>query len=300
MPYPYGIRNSMKTLFKIGIFVLLFLLTSCGKNIDYLGLFMTFNESPDERFEQSMDYNADHGYDIITGVPDDYKVYVMSDIHVDFSTDNLDRYVSDYLKDTVAAPFSLCLGDVINATGHFDYFYEHVKPVADTGRKIYYAVGNHDLYFNQWPEFRSRFHTSTYWFEVRTEGGHKDLYIALDSGNGTLGVKQRDWLEDILKTKSTQGYRHIIVFTHTNFFKKDTSQGHTSNFNLEETYDLFDLFDRYDVSLVVQGHSHARDLTIFKDVVYLRVDALEDHYPNAFYTILKVGDYINYEFIKVN
>ena len=300
----YTIKNNclrfLHSLWSVEMTILLFLLTSCGKNIDYMGLFMTFNESPDERFEQSMDYNADHGYDIITGVPDDYKVYVMSDIHVDFSTDNLDRYVSDYLKDTVAAPFSLCLGDVINATGHFDYFYEHVKPVADAGRKIYYAVGNHDLYFNQWPEFRSRFHTSTYWFEVRTEGGHKDLYIALDSGNGTLGVKQRDWLEDILKTKSTQGYRHIIVFTHTNFFKKDTSQGHTSNFNLEETYDLFDLFDRYDVSLVVQGHSHARDLTIFKDVVYLRVDALEDHYPNAFYTILKVGDYINYEFIKVN
>ena len=293
-------KGFLHSLWSVEMTILLFILASCGKNIDYMGLFMTFNESPDERFEQSMEYNAEHGYDKISGVPDDYKVYVMSDIHVDFSTNNLDRYVSDYLKDTVAAPFSLCLGDVINATGHFDYFYEHVKPVTKAGRTIYYTVGNHDLYFNQWPEYRSRFHTSTYWFEVRTEGGYKDLYIALDSGNGTLGMKQRDWLEDVLKTKSGQGYRHIIVFTHTHFFKKDASQGHTSNFNLEETYDLFDLFDRYDVSLVVQGHSHARDLTIFKDVVYLRVDALEDHYPDAFYTILKVGDYINYEFIKVN
>ena len=280
--------------------LLVVFLASCGKNIDYAGLFYTINESPDERFAQSMSYNAEHGYDTITDVPDNYEVYVMSDIHVDFSTDNLDRFVSDYLADSVAAPFALCLGDLINATDHWDYFDEHVKPVSDAGRKIYYTVGNHDLYFDQWPEFRSRYHTSTYWFEVQTVSGFKDLYIAIDSGNGTLGVDQRDWLETVLRKKHNQGYRHIIVYTHTHFFKKDTSQGHTSNFNLEETYDLLDLFDRYDVSLVLQGHSHSRDLTTFKDVVYLRVDALEDHYPDAFYTILNIGGYINYNFIKVN
>lgn len=279
---------------------LVLLINSCGKNIDYLGILMTFNESPDERFAQSMEYNNQHGYDKITGVPDDYRVYVMSDIHVDFSTDNLDRYVSDYLADTEAAPFSLCLGDLINATGHFDYFAEHVKPVSDAGRKIYYTTGNHDIYFDQWPEYFKRFGSSTYWFEVQTVSGYKDLYVAIESASGTLGADQREWLENALKDKQNQGFRHIIVFTHTHFFKKDTSQGHTSNFNMEETYDLLDLFDRYDVSIVLQGHSHSRDLTMFKDVVYLRVDALEDHYPDAFYTILKIGRNINYEFIKVN
>lgn len=276
------------------------MLTSCNKNIDYKGLFYTINESPDERFAQSMEYNGQHGYDRISGVPDEYEVYAMSDIHVDFSTTNLDRFVTDYLRDTVAAPFALCLGDIINATGHYDYFYEHVKPVADAGRKMYYTVGNHDLYFDQWKEFRSRFHTSTYWFEVRTVSGFKDLFMAIDSGNGTLGVDQREWLENILKDKQNQGYRNIIVFTHTHFFKKDESQGHTSNYNLEETYDLFDLFDRYDVTMVLQGHAHYRDWTVFKDVEYLRLDALEDHYPDAFYTILRVGRNINYEFIKVD
>ena len=290
----------MRFLAVLGMTAVLLMFTSCTKNINILGLFMTFNESPDERFAQSMEYNDEHGYDNITGVPDDYEVYVMSDIHVDFSTDNLDRFVSDYLADSVAAPFALCLGDLINATGHFDLFDEHVKPVSDAGRKIYYTVGNHDLYFDQWHEYFKRFGSSTYWFEVQTVSNFKDLYISIDSGNGTLGVDQREWLENTLRKKKNQGYRHIIVFTHTHFFKKDTSQGHTSNFNLEETYDLLDLFDRYDVSMVLQGHSHSRDLTLFKDVVYLRVDALEDHYPDAFYTILKVGNYINYEFIKVN
>ena len=290
----------MKTIAKYSLLIAVFFLSSCGKNIDYLGIFMTFNESPDERFAQSMEYNGEHGYDVVSGVPDNYKVYAMSDIHVDFSTNNLDRFVSDYLADTVAAPFTLCLGDLINATGHFDLFEEHVKPVADAGKKIYYCAGNHDLYFDQWKEFFHRFGSSTYWFEVHTAGGFKDLYIALESGSGTLGVDQRDWLEKVLKAKKNQGFRHIIAFTHTHFFKKDMSQGHTSNFNLEETYDLMDLFDRYDFAMVLQGHSHSRDLTIFKDVVYLRIDALEDHYPDAYYTLLEIGNNINYEFIKVN
>ena len=290
----------MKTIAKYSLLIAVFFLSSCGKNIDYLGIFMTFNESPDERFAQSMEYNGEHGYDVVSGVPDNYKVYAMSDIHVDFSTNNLDRFVSDYLADTVAAPFTLCLGDLINATGHFDLFEEHVKPVADAGKKIYYCAGNHDLYFDQWKEFFQRFGSSTYWFEVHTAGGFKDLYIALESGSGTLGVDQRDWLEKVLKAKKNQGFRHIIAFTHTHFFKKDMSQGHTSNFNLEETYDLMDLFDRYDLAMVLQGHSHSRDLTIFKEVVYLRIDALEDHYPDAYYTVLEIGNSINYEFIKVN
>lgn len=283
----------------ISVLLVMFLMTSCNKNYDYLGMFTSVSESSDERFAQSMKYNEEHGYDIITGVPDDYKVYAMTDIHVDFSTDNLDRYVADYLADSTAADFSLCLGDLINATGHFDYFKEHVKPVTDAGRKIYYTVGNHDLYFNQWKEFYSRFGSSSYWFEVHTVGGFKDLYIAIDSGNGTLGIDQREWLENVLKEKQNQGIRHIIVFTHTHLFKKDASQGHTSNFNMEETYDLADLFARYGVSMVVQGHSHHRDLTIFKGVTYLRLDALEDHYPDAYYTILTIGRNINYDFIAV-
>ena len=282
------------------VFLFLVLMTSCNKNYDYLGMFTSVSESSDERFAQSMQYNQAHGYDVVDGVPDDYELYVMSDIHVDNSTNHLDRFVADYLADTTAADFALCLGDLINATGHFDYFKEHVKPVTDTGRKIYYTVGNHDLYFDQWKDFYSRFGSSTYWFEVHTVGGFKDLYVAIDSGNGTLGVDQREWLGNILEEKQNQGFRHVIVFTHTHFFKKDMSQGHTSNFNMEETYDLADLFARRGVDLVLQGHSHHRDLTVFKGVTYLRVDALEDHYADAYYTILNIGEYINYNFVKVN
>ncbi len=280
------------------VFGLVVALTSCSKR-DLLGIFATFDESPNERFAQSMTYNNQHGYDVITGMPNTYLVYAMSDVHVDGSTHNLDEYVADYLADTTAAPFTLCLGDLINGKNGFGKFCEHVKPVTDAGRKIYYTAGNHDLYFGQWDEFYTRFGASTYWFEIQTVGGFKDLFIALESGSGTLGVDQRDWLENLLESKRNQGYRNIIVFTHTHFFRTNNVNGTTSSFSMEETYDLADLFDRYNVNVVLQGHSHHKDCRIFKDVGYLRLGALKEGSDEACYVKLKIGNYIDYQFIPI-
>ncbi|MCQ2308228.1 MAG: metallophosphoesterase [Bacteroidales bacterium] len=281
---------------------IIFLMTSCSKdnNLDMLGMFTSISASSNERFKQSKEYNETNGYDKVIVNQDDYKLYVMSDTHVDFSTKNLDTFVETYLSDTGAAPFALHLGDQINASSHWDYYAEHVQPIFDAGRTLYHALGNHDLYYDQWNEFRKRWHTATYWLEVITPSGMKDIFICLDSANGTLGTDQRDWLEELLKEKSQENYRNIIVYTHSHFFKKDTSQGHTSNFTMEETYDLTELFSKYHVSMVLQGHSHSRDFTIFKGVEYLRVDAIEDSAEKAFYTILTVGDKIDYDFVKVN
>ena len=275
------------------------LLASCSKNLDLLGMFTSISDSPDERFEQSMQYNKSHGYDHVFVGDDEYKLYVVSDTHVDNSTKNLDIFVNDYLADTAAASFALHLGDQINAKDHWDYYKEHITPIFDAGRTLYHALGNHDIYFDQWDEFKKRWNTSVYWFDVVTPSGAKDLFIALDSASGTLGSDQRGWLGNLLEDKSLQGYRNIIIFTHSHLFKKDTSQGHTSNFTMEETYDLTDLFAKNGVDIVLQGHSHARDITVFKDVEYLRVDAIEDAAEEAYYTILNVGENISYEFIKV-
>lgn len=285
----------------LAIIAAVLILTSCSKdnNLDIKGLFMSVSESSNKRFAQSMEYNKKHGYDRIVVNQDEYKLYVISDTHADTSTKNLDTFVNTYLADTTAAPFALHLGDQINASGHWDYYSEHVKPIFDAGKKLYHSLGNHDIYYNQWKEFVSRWNTASYWFDVVTPSGFYDLYICLDSANGTLGTDQRSWLDNLLKDKSLQHYRNIVVFTHTHFFKKDTSQGHTSNFAMEETYDLTDLFAKYGVDMVLQGHSHYRDLTIFKDVTYLRVDAIEDVAQEAYYTILKVGNNINYEYIRV-
>ena len=91
---------------------IMFLMTSCSKdnNLDMLGMFTSISASSNERFKQSKEYNESHGYDKVIVNQDDYRLYVMSDSHVDFSTNNLDAFVETYLSDAGAAPFALHLG----------------------------------------------------------------------------------------------------------------------------------------------------------------------------------------------
>ena len=275
-------------------------LSSCGEsNLDVIGMVYTRSESSNERFAQSMEYNRQHGYETINVDKDEYRVYIMSDIHIDFTTNNLDTFIDDYLSDHDAAPFCLSLGDIINSVAHYDTCMAHIARIwQNTGDTCFGTVGNHDIYFDQWKVYREYWKTSTYWFEVKTPNS-KDLYICLDSSDGTFGTDQRKWLVSLLEEKWKQGYRHIICFTHTHFFKIDASQGHTSNLPLEETYEFCDIFSRYGVDVVLQGHSHTRNFTAFNDVTYVRVDALEDHYYNAAYTIMGVGSEIGFSFVSV-
>lgn len=287
-------RRDMKRFLIIA--VLFSGLTACDRYY-FRGMIAPEGETANQRFEQSMEYNAIHGNESVKAGSDNYLLYVFSDTHIDGSTNNLDRFVNAYLSDIQASPFLLCLGDLENGKGGFGTFTSHTAPIADAGRRLFLTAGNHDLYFGRWKDFRSNFNASTYWFEVVAPSA-KDLYISLESGGGTLGTSQRAWLENILEEKSG-AYRNIIVFTHTHFFMKDFSQGHTSNFALEETYDLADLFSRYGVDLVISGHDHYREDTLFKGVEFLVLDCLEDNADNASYATLSIGDNIKVNFIDI-
>ena len=274
-----------------------FCLMSCEEYY-FQGMIAPAGESVNERFEQSMDYNGSHGYQTIQAVSDDYRVYVFTDCHLAGATKNIDRFVSEYLQDSGAAPFTICLGDLVNGDESFSEFISHTSAIGNAGRKLFLTAGNHDLYWGRWKEFYRSFGSSTYWFEVETPSA-KDLFISLESGGGTLGTGQRDWLEETLETKGS-GYRNIVVFTHTHFFMRDMSQGHTDNFALEETYDLADLFSGYGVNLVISGHDHHREQTGFKGVDYLVVDCMEEKADNAAYAILSVGKSIDVEFVPLS
>lgn len=65
-----------------------------------------------------------------------------------------------------------------------------VEATESNGDKpIFSIIGNHDLFFSGWDDFRELLGPSVYWFEV-DYGSGRDLFIALDSASGTLGGKQ--------------------------------------------------------------------------------------------------------------
>lgn len=272
------------------------LMTACSDDstLDLKGMFSSNGEPVDVRFAQSMTYNNDKGEMHLDMGSDEYMVYVCTDSHITRKTHkNLDYFIDTYNAET-APKIAIHLGDLIDAQKNF--------PCADSvlslaNGPLFITPGNHDVYFKQWSIYRSYFHTGTYWFDTNNGSKKLDLFICLDTADGTLGTKQMQWLRDLLEKKSKEGYRRIIVYTHTHFWKLDDSQGHTSNFSLEETYELAALLGQYKVDYVWSGHQHARQSVFFRGVNYLVLDATKDSEKGQSYMTVQMGEHAIYHYI---
>ena len=266
---------------------------SCGR-LDMAGMFASADKGVESRFADSMKYNESTETTEMKLSSDSYKMAVFTDFHTDATTVNLDRFVEECNAEPGGCLAALYLGDMVNSdSGAWDLFLGSAGKLS-CGH-LFVTAGNHDLYFGQWKDFLSRFHTSTYVFYVDC-GDLRDYYICLDSAGGTIGVSQREWLENVLikardwdRVYSSRRCRHITVFTHTHFFKRDNSQGHTSNYAFEETLDLMNLFSFYKVELVLTGHDHSAEDSSFRGVRYITVPALEDTSKNPGYVMCTVG-----------
>ena len=325
--------------FQILIFSILFLLLpSCNPNYDLAGFLNGTSPEVSTRFEQSMAYNDSVGVPAVVVPSADYRVYVCTDSHIDSIPTNLTAFVQAAAADTLC-PLALHLGDLVNAQGHIPYAVsllqdpslpllqregESLAPIVEgnlsplplcrgsrRGSYPYLAIalGNHDIYFNQWDEWRGYFGTSVYWFyTMLPDSTVLDRFICLDSAEGTLGTAQLQWLRELLTENGSQpitlnaqhsSFRHTIVFTHTHFFRRDHSQEHTSNYAVEETYELTSLLEQGGVDMYWCGHDHSREITDYAGFTSIVVDALEDHYPPAFYMVATLSDQINYRFIQL-
>jgi len=278
------------------LFLCTLLCVSCGKNedatLDMAGMFSPNGPTVATRFAQSMHYNDSVGEIHLDMGADDYTVYACSDSHI---TRKKHKNLTAFINAYEAAPgpkLALHLGDLIDAQKNFacadSILHIGGRSLADT---LFIAVGNHDVYFKQWDIYRSYFKTATYWFDTNNGSKKLDLFICLDSAEGTLGPDQMNWLRTLLADKSKDGYRRIIVFTHTHLWKLDGSQGHTSNMAMEETYELTALLASYGVEFMWSGHQHARQSVLFKGVNYLVLDAINDIEPGLSYMTVDMGEH---------
>ena len=293
--------------FQILIFSILFLLLpSCNPNYDLAGFLNSTSPDVSKRFEQSMAYNDSVGIPTVVVPSADYRVYVCTDSHIDSIPTNLPAFVQAAAADTLC-PLALHLGDLVNAQGHIPYAVSLLTP-NHSPLTTFLALGNHDIYFNQWDEWRSYFGSSVYWFyTMLPDSTILDRFICLDSAEGTIGTAQLQWLRELLTGNGSQpstlnaqhsSFRHTIVFTHTHFFRRDHSQEHTSNYAIEETYELTSLLEQGGVDMYWCGHDHSREITDYAGFTSIIVDAIEDHYPPAFYMVATLSDQINYHFIQ--
>ena len=262
--------------------VIVLILTACTKPEDSA---LTANQ----RFTQSLDWNNSHPFRVITVPTDDYLIMAMGDSHVG-GTINLDNFCKTAKMKNATA--FIMVGDL--TSGHrkdYEVFEQHLPP--QDSSDTFLIAGNHDLFYNGWKEFYSRFGFSSYLFAIKSSTA-SDLFICLESGGGTLGDRQLDWLINILVTMRTD-YRHCIVFTHENLFRPR----HTDSTNplIEEVQVLLELFTKYDVDMVVTGHDHKKDSEVFGLTTYIIMDALKDGSDNAgYFQIHMKNANIEYEF----
>lgn len=271
-------------------FFLIASIVMCGcDQFELKGLVMPTGDGVNERFEQSMQMSEGlHARTI--DAQEDYTFYVATDPHINDTHHNLSIF-NDVLKNDCEALFGVILGDCIdikdNLLSYLDALaYDALKHTYD--QRLFHVLGNHDVYFNGWEDFKEWIGASVYWFEVLFAEG-KDLFITLDTATGTLGRKQTEWLRAFLAQKREE-YRHCVLFTHTNFFYTDNSQTGTGNMPMEESLALIDFLGQQKVSLVLQGHDHYREDLTYDNVRYTVLGTIRDEAKAPEYLKVKVNE----------
>jgi hypothetical protein len=257
-------------------FITVLFFESCSKDEGYFSL----NETVDQRVEQSLDWDSKNPERELVINSDEYTIFCMADSHVG-TTGNLDRFFSIAKESDAAAVImagDLCSGRLSD----YDVLENHM-PSGDSLPRFMVA-GNHDLHFAGWNEYFSRFGSSTYFFTVRTPAG-SDIFICLDTSEGTLGKIQFSWLSNVLKNMR-QNYRQCIVITHNNFFR--VKQAESTSLLPEEISALAELFTTNRVEMVITGHDHRKDDRLFGITRYIVMDPLEDKADNAGFFVLKI------------
>lgn len=250
-------------------------------------------EPADQRFEQSRELVAEKSSGEITVQSDEYSIMFMADSHAG-TTNNLDSAFSIAIAARVSA---VCIAGDLTSGDHRDYEVFAGSMPGDDEMPAFVTPGNHDLWSDEgWTEFYHRFGPSSYFFTVRTPDA-TDIYIALDSGSGTLGSKQLDWLGNILQNQRS-ACRRCIIFTHNDFLRVRHSE--ISNPPVEELSLLIDLFTRYHVDMLVAGHDHEPSEELFGITDYVIAGAISDEDEHPDYMLLKVdnGNLLN-EFVNL-
>lgn len=255
--------------------------------------FIRSTDRIEDRYKSSAEWNKSHQPQKIISTEEDYNLLVAADLHIG-DTANYIKFLSNGIKPEITA--MVLVGDIVTGRERdYETFHRLLPP--NEIKPSFLLVGNHELYFDGWKHYFRLFGPSVYYFTIKTPS-KEDLYICLDSGNGTLGKSQLRWLKTLLE-KNRHSYDKCVIFTHVNFFR----DRHTLSTNplINELLVLMDLFEEYQVNYVIMGHDHVRAVNVIGKTTYLTLDALVDEIPDAgFLKLMKKSFSLQHEFHSIN
>lgn len=280
----------------------LLMASSCNR-LDIPGMIINRSDT-EQRVADWLDWNEQNGMPVINNVPDNYTFYSCSDSHINDDNSRLAKYITIERNDPEAV-FSIIAGDLANESGEGPFILADSAMMFDpltqaANDPCFPIIGNHDVYFDCAKFYKQHFHTSTYTVTVNTVSELKDLFIFLDSGNGTHGRRQLDWLEEQLSHRTE--YRYCFVISHNWLFRTTYNYTTTPAANLpeDEQYAFMDLMSRNAVDMVIMGHFHYRDVKTFAGVKYVMTDNLNDGKTEPSYLVVSCADKVTYEYRLLN
>jgi hypothetical protein len=134
------------------------------------------------------------------------------------------------------------------------------------GVPCYPVIGNHDIYFGNWPVWRDMIGSTRF----RIDHRNTTLFI-LDSANAAFGAAQLNWLRNELPTAKN----HVFVFTHTNLFVRTPGDiGQITDIR-ERVRIMSILKGRAEAMLM--GHVHQRIIREAGGVNYITIEDFKDN-----------------------
>ncbi|MDR0998401.1 MAG: metallophosphoesterase [Treponema sp.] len=246
-------------------FAVLAFLPAC--DVDLVGLFAS--SEPDERFEARNTFHYLTETERRLTLPGEYSFIVVSDTHIEGG----DAHGLEKIRDAAVAgrdAFVVITGDITQNGRREDLrkFIEIAESLRMSGIPCYPVIGNHDVYFNNWSNWRDLIGSSTY--RVDSPLSSTTLFV-LDSANGSFGKDQVDWLRGELKSAKS----HVFIFTHTNLFTEKVTDREQLTDNRERARLLSLLDSRCDI--VFSGHVHSRIVRKAGGVNYISLEDYRDH-----------------------
>jgi predicted phosphodiesterase len=235
--------------------------------LDVAGLFNS--TGLDERLKDKDTFNFLTGADRDLKLGDTYSFIVLSDTHIkDGNARGLEK-LAQVIDDNGDA-FAVITGDITDYGNRKD-----TRKFMEIARSLqvpcYPVLGNHDIYFDNWREWKDLIGSSAY--RIGLPGSSTTLFI-LDSANAVFGDTQLDWLERELRSANSR----VFVFTHTNLFVKTPGDLVQITDARERARFVNILKDRADAMFM--GHLHDRVERKQGGVQYI---TLEDYRDNSTY-----------------
>jgi len=283
------------------IFLAIILACQCfffACSIDLPGLF--FSHNLDERFKERNTFNYLLPEERTIDLPANYSFLVIADTHIEEGNafglekfkDLIEQNNADSSLPEIA--FVVIAGDITQHALEID-----VKKFVEIGRSFgvpcYPVIGNHDVYQNNWNNYKKHIGSSTFRINTSETSVGKVTLFMLDSANNYFGKSQLDWLNNELRSIKKAENHKVFTFTHTNLFAETPGDIQ----NLTDTRERARLFSMLKgrCDIMFSGHLHKLIKNEVGGVKYL---ALEDFYGAKKYCHVTVsGNAVTYEHKKL-